>query len=194
MKRTWWREPLVHFAVVGALVFAIERATAQPEAEPPIVISEDFVAALEQENRQRSGRDADRIERAGLIARFVREEALFREASRLGLDRGDVIVRRRLIQKMEFLLRGGVDVPEPTDDELEQYLAEHRAELARGPRVEFTHVFFSRGEEPRATEVLATLDPEVRRADERDKDRFDETSQPVRRGPCSGSCKGRSPR
>jgi hypothetical protein len=85
------------------------------------------------------------------VAGFVREEVLYREALALGLDRDDLVVRRRLVQKMEMLaLRGGPGVSEP--DLMDHYLA-HRADYAVPESVSFRHVFFSvaaRGDGARA--------------------------------------------
>ncbi len=75
------------------------------------------------------------------VADFVREEVLYREALALGLDRDDLVVRRRLVQKMEMLaLRDGPGVTE--SDLMDHYLA-HRAEYAVGESASFRHVFFS---------------------------------------------------
>jgi len=75
------------------------------------------------------------------VADFVREEVLYREALALGLDRDDLVVRRRLVQKMEMLaLRDGSGVSE--SDLMDHYLA-HRADYALPESVSFRHVFFS---------------------------------------------------
>ena len=75
------------------------------------------------------------------VADFVREEVLYREALALGLDRDDLVVRRRLVQKMEMLaLRDGPGVSEP--DLMDHYLA-HRADYTVPEAVSFRHVFFS---------------------------------------------------
>ena len=75
------------------------------------------------------------------VADFVREEVLYREALALGLDRDDLVVRRRLVQKMEMLaLRDRPGISE--SDLMDHYLA-HRAEYAVPESVSFRHVFFS---------------------------------------------------
>jgi parvulin-like peptidyl-prolyl isomerase len=67
-----------------------------------------------------------------------------REAQALGLDRGDVIVRRRLSQKIDFLFEGETEEREPTDDELRAYRDAHAADFARAPKITLRHVFVSR--------------------------------------------------
>jgi peptidyl-prolyl cis-trans isomerase C len=93
------------------------------------------------------------------VADFVREEVLYREALALGLDRDDLVVRRRLVQKMEMLaLRDGPGVNEP--GLMDHYLA-HRADYALPESVSFRHVFFSaaaRGADARAAAGAALGD------------------------------------
>jgi hypothetical protein len=149
------REPLVHFALLGAAVFAIDRALA-PEAAPrasgdeaeaslrQIVIEPSFVDALARQHVERTGRPPTAEQTRGLVADFVREEALYREARALGLDGGDLIVRRRLVQKMEFLVESTTDVPEPTDTDLQAHLAANTERFRQPARTSFAHVFFSR--------------------------------------------------
>jgi parvulin-like peptidyl-prolyl isomerase len=75
-----------------------------------------------------------------LVQSQVREEVLYREALASGLDRDDIIVRRRLAQKMEFLAHA--DVSTPTDAELRQYHAAHAAQYRQAAQVDFEHVYF----------------------------------------------------
>ena len=75
------------------------------------------------------------------VADFIREEVLYREALALGLDRDDLVVRRRLVQKMEMLaLR---DAPAISESDLMDHYLEHRADYALPESVSFRHVFFS---------------------------------------------------
>ena len=93
------------------------------------------------------------------VADFVREEVLYREALALGLDRDDLVVRRRLVQKMEMLaLRDGPEISET--DLMDHYLA-HRADYTLPESVSFRHVFFSaatRGADARAAAETALDD------------------------------------
>ncbi|MEM9489548.1 MAG: peptidylprolyl isomerase, partial [Myxococcota bacterium] len=59
----------------------------------------------------------------------------------LGLDRADLVIRRRMVQKMEFLLRDSVVVDEPSDDQLGRYLAEHAETFWVPTKIGFRHVF-----------------------------------------------------
>lgn len=76
----------------------------------------------------------------------------------MGLDRGDTVVRRRLIEKMRLLLEDTERIPPPTAAELEGYLRAHASEYARPARVTFTQVFVSaQGAGQRADEIAAGL-------------------------------------
>ena len=160
------REPLVHFALVGGLLFAVHARVQRPPPER-VVIEKAYVEALRAEQKERTGEAPSEEETRGLVQRTIDEEVLYREALALGLDRGDVIVRRRLLQKMELILRAGV--PEPSDEELTAYLNAHPERYGAAASVSFQHVFVSRDRHGDATladagRVLAALragaDPE----------------------------------
>jgi hypothetical protein len=79
-----------------------------------------------------------------MVEDFIMEEILYREALALGLDRDDVILRRRLRQKMEFLFEDVSTQVAPTDEELQTYLDEDPDKFRTEPRVTFTQVYLSR--------------------------------------------------
>lgn len=79
----------------------------------------------------------------GLIEAYIREEILCREALALGLDRDDTIIRRRLAQKFEFVTEDLAAPPEPTREELAQFLEQHLDRYEIPARVSFVHVYFS---------------------------------------------------
>ncbi len=145
--RSLLREPYVHFLVAGSLIFAIEQIASGARGSggpPPIAITAADVSRLVELFAARSGREPTHAELEAVVEGSVREEVLYREAVALGLDDGDAIVRRRLVQKMEFLARDVAVVEEPTDAELEAELAAHPDRYRVPARVTFTHVFFGR--------------------------------------------------
>jgi hypothetical protein len=73
----------------------------------------------------------------------VHEEVLYREALALGLDKNDAIVRRRLVQKMEFLFEDVAKLREPTNDELKAWFARNAERFTLPGRVTFRHLYFS---------------------------------------------------
>jgi len=116
---------------------------APPRASQEIVVAPDTVAGMREDFKRRTGRMPSATDEKSMIEAYVADEILVREALALGLDRGDVVVRRRLMQKMEFLLENTEPVPDPTDAELEAFVAAHSDRYATPARVTFTHVFVS---------------------------------------------------
>ena len=132
------REPLLHFVLLGAAIFAAYSLVSQPSGEEPgnIVISAGQVTAIELGFTRTWHRPPTREELEGLLRDRVREEVYYREAMALGLDKDDTIIRRRLRQKLEFLTDDVVAEAHPTDAALNAYLAAH-PDSFRVPR-EFT--------------------------------------------------------
>jgi hypothetical protein len=134
------REPLVHFLLGGAALFALHGLVTGPEGGRPerIVVGEERVETLAAAfERPPSG-----AELQGLVDEFVTEEVLYREALALGLDRDDLVVRRRMRQKME-LLNDGLAETEPGDAELSAFLEANAERFRVPPRVSFAQVFAS---------------------------------------------------
>jgi hypothetical protein len=139
----WLREPLVHFVLLGAVVFAVHQWVAPPRLTNRIVVSDAIVRGLRDDQLRRTGKLPTPEEEAALIQRFVDNEILYREAIAEGLDRGDIIVRRRLVQKMEFVLEAEEPIAQPTDAELQAYMQAHAERYAIADRVSLTQVFVS---------------------------------------------------
>lgn len=119
------REPLLHFLLLGGLLFAVyawigERDT--PNAT--IVVDQGRVAALSAQFERLWHRAPTSTELQGLIDAWVREEILYREGLAAGVDRNDDIVRRRVVQKMRFLAETAV-ARVPTEAELEAWWRAH---------------------------------------------------------------------
>lgn len=149
-------EPLVHFILLGVAVVALHRLVAPAPPSHRIVLSDAVVRGLRQDFLRRHGTLPTAEEEAALLRRFVDDEILYREAIARGFDRGDIIVRRRLVQKMEFVLDGAEPIPDPTDAELQAYLESHRDRYAVPARVSLTHVFVSADRHPADAEQIAT--------------------------------------
>jgi hypothetical protein len=137
------REPLFHFVLIGAALFALYRwAPGRGTTDPAIVVTPGRVESIATAFRLTWQRPPSAAELDGLIQDFVREEVAVREAMTLGLDREDVVVRRRLRQKLERVAADNAASAEPTDDQLGAWLAAHPADFAVEPRFSFTQVYF----------------------------------------------------
>jgi peptidyl-prolyl cis-trans isomerase C len=141
------REPLVHFVVAGFVLFLVY-ALLHPErfaadASRRIELSATDVGRVELAFIARWQRPPTPTELQGLLASEVRNEILSREATALGLDKDDVIIKRRLAQKMAFLADDTSGLRDPTPAELRAWFDLHRSEFAPASRITFRHVFFS---------------------------------------------------
>ena len=108
-----------------------------------------------------------------LVDRYVDEEILFRQGQAMRLDRDDEIIRRRVVQKMQFLQQDLASPQEPSEASLEAYYRDHLAHYAQPGRIAFSHIYFSPergGDEAarrRAAATLTTLSDAVSRAPDR---------------------------
>src|SRR5688572_8267161 len=103
MLRKLAAEPLVHFVLLGAALFALN-AWLTPIEGKQIVVGEARIRAIAENHRRTWQRAPTREELDALVDEFVREEVFYREALARGMDREDNTIRRRLRQKMEFLI------------------------------------------------------------------------------------------
>jgi len=146
------REPLFHFAAVGALIFAFFVAindTDRASAER-IVITPERIDQLATGFSSVWKRTPSEDELSALIDEDIREEVYYREAVALGLDKNDVIVRRRLRQKMEFLTDTGAYLLDPPAGELETYFAANEQAYREGPRVALEQIYLGKSPTPEA--------------------------------------------
>jgi hypothetical protein len=139
------REPLVHFLLLGVLIFAASALATKhrDNAAQRIVIDKNLVVHFITLYEAQMGTPPSRSQLDGMIDDYVREEVQFREAKRMGLDTDDEIVRRRLASKFAFLQRDLVAVPEPPAEELQHYYDSHRNDFLQPASVTFTHIYFS---------------------------------------------------
>jgi hypothetical protein len=158
--KAWMREPLVHFLVIGALLFAFSGAiSAGRPADDTIVVSETAMGRLIQLFAQQWQRPPTREELDGLVEQHVREEVLYREAIAMGLDRNDTIVRRRIVQKLEFLSQDLVD-ENPSESELRAFFEDNEDRFMESAIVSFEHIYLNPDDRGDAieTDAAALLD------------------------------------
>lgn len=137
------REPLLHFLILGGLIFQLSEAAVEPVPGPAgtIVVGPERIEQLATGFISVWRRPPTEDELRAVIDEFIREEIYYREALALGLDRDDAVVRRRLRQKMEFLADTGADLLRPGPGELEAYLSENEQDFRREPRLAFEQVY-----------------------------------------------------
>ena len=177
------REPLLHFLVLGGLIFlAFGRGGSGPtEAGAPIVITQADVERLARGFERTWHRPPDEVEIGAAVDDYVREEILYRAGLSMGLDKNDTIVRRRLRQKMEFLFED--TIPEPQETDLRAFYERRADKFHTEPLISFRQVFLSSGRQSLdadARDVVTRLTSGAKAEDEGDPlllgEDFDNTS------------------
>lgn len=145
MLRALLKEPLVHFLVLGLIIFAVYHALNRSNEQEPdkIVVTQARMEQLAGLFAKTWQRPPTATELKGLIDDYVKEEILYREALALGLDNDDTVIRRRLRQKMEFLSDTVIGALNPTDEELETYLESNMSKFELDSQIAFEQVFLN---------------------------------------------------
>jgi hypothetical protein len=166
------REPLLHFLVLAAALFVVYSLVSRGSSGEggKIVITQGQLASMWENFTQTRQREPTAEEWKGLVRERVREEVYYREALALGMDKDDLIIRRRLQQKMEFITDDVTAQAQPTDDELRAFLQAHADAFRVEQRFTFRHVFLDpekhgKGLAHDAEELLAKLNREGGNAD-----------------------------
>ena len=159
------KEPLVQFMAIGLLLFGGERllnSDDYADSQNNILVDDKVLTQFlqqqakkfkpEQAKKALAAMSDDRRQR--LVDDYVRGEVLYREALALDLDRNDPIIRRRLMQKMDYLAQGFYDEIEPlTEDDLTAFYEANREDYRKPASATFTHVFVS--SEKRGSEAVS---------------------------------------
>lgn len=139
------RHPVTHIIALGVLAFALhllifgERAT----SDYVITVTEGDVEQMLTRWRMTFRRAPTKEELISTIENHIREEVFFREAKLLGLEKDDIIIRRRLSQKMDFLSRDLASLVEPTEQAILDFYEKNREKYREPPLVTFSHIYFN---------------------------------------------------
>ena len=177
------REPLVQFLLIGALLaaaFALLPDQTAPVVDDVIVVSAGDRDQLSKLFERTWNRPPTEAELTGVIDRFVRDEILFRVGTELGLGQDDAMVRRRIVQKMQFLLEPDPERLSPTDEELEAYFAANRDDFRIEQQLAFEQVFFDEARHGEALDAVMQVAQVALRAGEPVEDVGESTLIPPR--------------
>ena len=171
MLRKILSRPIVQFLLLGLIVFLVFKAFFQPRSADTdsIVVSEEALLAFIQNRSQRIDpegfrkllTDMPQEEYQELVNAYIRQEVLYREALKMGLDQNDYVIKNRMIQKMEFLNNEASERAVNLNQELlQQYYEENKEKYFQPAIATFTHVFFNaekRGDGQAASDAENTL-------------------------------------
>lgn len=153
--RTVFREPLVQFLALGLALF-VGVGLVRAAQRPVLRLDAADIQQLVQYWRLQADRDPTAAELKGMIQDRIDEELLAREAVRLGLDRGDMIIRRRLAQKMSFASEDlGADAA-PPEAKLRALYDQTKSTYAAPAQIAFRHVYFSQDRGASAARAAAS--------------------------------------
>lgn len=159
------REPVVQFLLIGAAIFLVAEFAAdwKEQHQRTIVIDDGLEDYLQNLYSVQFGVNPDTETLDRLIENYINDEVMYREALRMGLAERDEIIRRRLVQKMEYLITDSGDMVEPEEAILKRWYAQHATDYTRSAKVTFDHLYFSNdakeyyGARQRALETLELI-------------------------------------
>lgn len=153
------REPLVHFLLIGLVVFAVyaslNEGAPDRTTDNQIEITMGDVGQMIAQFQTTWRRPPTAQELDTIIEARIRESILINEALALSMDKNDAIINQRLNQKMTFLLESAARANAPSENELMAYFEENKGQYSSAPLIAFEHVFF--GDAPDEAEVERAL-------------------------------------
>jgi hypothetical protein len=168
------KEPLIYFFVLGFVVFGLHsflNREKKDSSDPfAVEVTSSDIEWIRSSWEASMKRQPTQQELQGLINRFIRDEILHREALAMDLDDRDLVIQRRLVQKLTFVFEDLAESIEPTDDELKNYLLENQEKYRIPEMISFTQVYFNPDKRKDvmkdAEKVLASLKSEKTTPDE----------------------------
>ena len=145
-RAPWLREPLLHFVLLGALVFGVDRAVSSRAEDPRLIV---ISQAVDQEARQlfkaSRNREPNADELAALRRTWLDNEVLYREGLALQVDRGDTAIRERVIFKALSVVDANVSRPPATEQTLRDWFESNRSRYDQPMRLDFQEAVLAGG-------------------------------------------------
>ena len=136
--RSLAREPLVHFCLIGALLFGVDAWLHPPKKdERTIVVSQALRQSFIENFDEDKARVPSDAELKKMIDAWVASEILYREGKAMAVDRGDDMIRDRIAYKLQLLIFDQVKVAQPTDQELHAWFENNHQRFDEPERVGF---------------------------------------------------------
>src|SRR4051812_46316266 len=116
-------EPLIQFLILGMLLFLLTSYIRQYRNKQSfeIIVDNERIGMMVMNYKSQTGDLPNKQQLDAMIDNYIREEISYREAKKMGLDKDDEIVRRRLSQKFDFLQTDLTEAPPPTEEDLRQF-------------------------------------------------------------------------
>jgi len=163
------KSPLIYFFVLGFVVFGLHSFLNRANQEDTDPFAVDVTSAdiewIRSSWEARMKRQPMQHELQRLINRYIRDEILFREAMAMDLDDRDLVIQRRLVQKLTFVFEDLAETIEPTDEELKDYLLENQEKYRIPEMMSFTQVYFNPSKRKDAMEEAKTVLARLKQAE-----------------------------
>lgn len=143
--RRLFLEPFVQFIILGGFLFVVVSYFQQgnDKASRDIIVDNERIRLMLLNYKTQTGNLPTKKQLDAFIENYIKEEISFREAKRMGLDKDDEIIRRRLTQKFEFLQTDLVDIAPPSEADLKLFYSDNPALFSNNASVSFSHIYFS---------------------------------------------------
>jgi hypothetical protein len=137
-SRRWWKEPLIHFALLGAFLFILDQRISEKKDDPktilvPFSITQEARTAFKATRK----RDPNSEELQALVQRWLDNEVLYREGLKMQLDQGDKMIRERVVFKSLMSFEGSLPKPVPDEKTLRAWLETKREKYDEPARHDF---------------------------------------------------------
>ena len=151
------KEPILHFLLIGVLLYVTYQSFNNylNRDKNIIHVSKEEIQMLDQGWEMRWKRPPTPEEKEGLLRQNIRDKVLYRTAVEMGLDKEDMVIQRRMVQKVEYLGADIIQPPQPNEAELVSYFEEHKNEYKLPEIITMTHLFFDPDKRGDATLVDA---------------------------------------
>src|SRR5678815_1195429 len=138
-------EPLVQFFILGLLLFFLTSYVRQhrDKKSREIIVDNERIGMMVMNYKTQTGDLPNKEQLNAMIDNYIREEISYREAKKIGLDKDDEIIRRRLSQKFNFLQTDLTEAAQPSDKDLKQFYTQHPELFQTDATVSFSHIYFS---------------------------------------------------
>jgi parvulin-like peptidyl-prolyl isomerase len=138
-------EPLVQFLILGVLLFLLTSYIRQhrDKQSREIIVNNERIGMMVMNYKTQTGDLPNKQQLDAMIDHYIREEISYREAKKMGLEKDDEIIRRRLSQKFDFLQTDLTEVSQPSDKDLKQFYTQHPELFQTVATVSFSHIYFS---------------------------------------------------
>lgn len=135
------KEPLLHFLLLGIILYMASVLFSKEEQQGNILVTEGKIKQLTTLYKKTWQRSPTSEELNEIVQEYVLEQAAYREGVNLGLDKNDIVITRRVRQKLDFIAEENQERPEPTDNILTAYLEKNGEKFRREPTLSFKQIY-----------------------------------------------------